>query len=171
MPAVAPDISHSKVGYFWEDRGDRHHCGIDIYASEGNAVVSIADGQVVIIGLFATPAQVRYWNPTYHIIVQHKQNLYCRYAELVNCLVVAGQCVQAGQVIGHVGTVLNKKCIDDKTPTYIQELALKEKFSMLHLEALKRIPTETTFYQGGNLFSEREKEPWMDPMVVLKNVK
>ena len=38
-------------GSFWEDRNDRHHCGIDIYAPIGSDVVSIEDGQVIETGI------------------------------------------------------------------------------------------------------------------------
>jgi murein DD-endopeptidase MepM/ murein hydrolase activator NlpD len=116
VPVAAPANPHETIGNFWEDRGDRHHCGIDIYASEGTEVVSIYDGQVSVIGLFTTPEQVRYWNQTYHIIINHGKRIFCRYAELSDLLVVSGQRVHAGQVIGHVGTVLNEDRIDDMVP-------------------------------------------------------
>ncbi|MEA1984377.1 MAG: hypothetical protein U9N13_01845 [Euryarchaeota archaeon] len=29
------------AGSFWEDRGDRHHCRVDLYAPLGSGVVSI----------------------------------------------------------------------------------------------------------------------------------
>ena len=57
--------SHSKIvptagspGSFWEDRGDRHHSGIDIYAPEGSNVLSIEDGKVIDIGIFTSPDRV-----------------------------------------------------------------------------------------------------------------
>jgi murein DD-endopeptidase MepM/ murein hydrolase activator NlpD len=39
------------AGSFWEDRKDRHHCGIDIYAPKGSEVVSIEEGVVIGTGI------------------------------------------------------------------------------------------------------------------------
>ena len=38
-------------GSFWEDRDDRRHCGIDIYAPKGSGVIAIEYGKVIDIGL------------------------------------------------------------------------------------------------------------------------
>jgi murein DD-endopeptidase MepM/ murein hydrolase activator NlpD len=170
VPAVAPHIPQEKSGSFWEDRGDRRHCGIDIYASKGSEVVSATDGQVVIIGLFTTPQQVQYWNITYHIIIQHEQNIYCRYAELCDLQAKAGQYVQAGQVIGHVGAVLNDKYIDNNVPNYILGLTSQRRFSMLHFEVMSAIPKWTVLYKGGNLFDKHKQYPWINPLVLLKKI-
>src|SRR5665647_264188 len=40
-----------EVGSFWEDRGDRYHCGVDLYAPENTEVFSVEKGVVAEIGL------------------------------------------------------------------------------------------------------------------------
>ena len=48
LPDARPALpSDGDPGSFWEDRGDRHHAGLDLYAPAGSAVVSIEDGIVV----------------------------------------------------------------------------------------------------------------------------
>ena len=42
-------------GSFWENKKDRYHCEIDIYANVGSIVESIEDGQVIKTGLFTSP--------------------------------------------------------------------------------------------------------------------
>jgi hypothetical protein len=36
-------------GSFWENRDDRHHCGVDIYAPCGSVVVAVESGEVEYI--------------------------------------------------------------------------------------------------------------------------
>ncbi len=74
-------------GSFWEERGDRHHCGIDIYAPEGINVLSIEDGKVREIGKFTSADKIQYWNTTYFIFVENENRLLCKYAELANVTV------------------------------------------------------------------------------------
>jgi len=63
--------SYSKIlaasgcqGAFWEDRGDRYHCGVDIYASEGSNVLSIEDGKVFRCRNIYIQDRILYWK--YH---------------------------------------------------------------------------------------------------------
>ena len=46
-------------GSFWENRGDRHHCGIDIYAPANSEVLSITDGMVMDVGIFTTSDKMK----------------------------------------------------------------------------------------------------------------
>lgn len=67
------DISaDGSPGSFWENRQDRFHCGIDIYAPAGSDVLSIEDGEVIDIGIFTAPAKVPYWNITKYITIKKK---------------------------------------------------------------------------------------------------
>ncbi|MDQ1252495.1 MAG: hypothetical protein QG646_1616 [Euryarchaeota archaeon] len=35
-----------EAGSFWENRGDRYHCGVDLYVPENTEVISIENGVV-----------------------------------------------------------------------------------------------------------------------------
>ena len=78
--------SYSKIiptsysqGSFWEDRGDRRHCGIDIYAPKGSIVLSVEEGKVLETGLFTSPKILYYWNKTYYVLMKNKSGLICKY--------------------------------------------------------------------------------------------
>jgi len=70
------------LGSFWECRGDRYHCGVDIYAPEGSQVLALESGLLVDMGVFTMPEQVDYWNKTYFIVLMHRSDLFVCYAEL-----------------------------------------------------------------------------------------
>ena len=107
------------TGSFWEDRGDRRHCGIDIYAPKGSDVVSVDTGEIIDIGIFTSPKVNTYWNLKKYIIIQSQENLFFKYAELEDVTVYIRQLVKAGQIIGHVGSVLKLNKISEKEPKYI----------------------------------------------------
>ena len=69
-------------GSFWEDRGDRFHCGIDLYAPKGSDVVTVERGIVIDIGIATTPKKIPYWNKTYYIIIKNISGTFCKYSEL-----------------------------------------------------------------------------------------
>ena len=171
--------SHSKSiptigfpGSFWEDRDDRYHCGVDIYAPEGSGVLSIEDGEVIDIGISTSPNLVPYWHKTSYVSIKNrnKQGHICKYAELGDIKVKIGDSVQAGQLIGHVGLVLNLDKITDDSPLYIQKIKKKENGSMLHFELFKSPPIMTNVdfdYLGGNLFCDFKPESLLDPTKYL----
>ena len=73
------------------------HKGIDISTfRSGDAVVATADGQVVALGF----DQDGFGN---NVIIRHKHGFYTRYAHMLRFSVHAGQRVQQGDVIGHIG--------------------------------------------------------------------
>ena len=126
-----PD-SYSKIiptsnsqGSFWADRGDRRHCGIDIYAPVGSKVLSIEDGLVVEVGLFTSPAVLPYWNVTKYLVIKTTDGLFCKYAELGKVTVTVREFVKSGQIIGYIGLVLNIDKISDNSPKYIQKIKRK----------------------------------------------
>jgi murein DD-endopeptidase MepM/ murein hydrolase activator NlpD len=53
-------IPTSGSGSFWEDRGDRHHYGVDIYAPDNSDVLSIEDGKIIDIGIFTSLDKIPY---------------------------------------------------------------------------------------------------------------
>ena len=143
-------------GSFWEDRGDRWHCGIDIYAPKGSDVVTIEGGKVTDIGLFTSSSQTPYWNTTYFVFIQNIEGKMCKYAELQDATVRIDEQVHPGQLIGHIGQVVNSKRVPDKSPVYIQKLVKKKRFTMLHFELYKGTPPLSKKYLGGNWYGSKK---------------
>jgi murein DD-endopeptidase MepM/ murein hydrolase activator NlpD len=170
--------SHSKniptdgsPGSFWEDRGDRHHCGIDIYAPEGSDVIAIENGKVIDIGLFTSSLWIPYWNTTYYILIKNTLGYICKYAELRDVNVDVDNQVSSGRLIGHVGQVLNNQNITKKSPSYIKKLLRKNKLSMLHLELLKAPPIHPKKYLGGNWYGSKKPRYFVNPTSYLLSIK
>ena len=152
----------SAPGGFWENRGDRHHCGVDIYAARGSEVVALDEGLVLEVGRFTSPEQLVYWNVTYYVLIEHRGGLTAKYAEMEDAVVTAGGRVKGGAVVGHVGSVLDLARIDATAPTYIQRLAQNNHGSMLHLELYTTPPMTRDDYLGGNLFTGERPENLVD---------
>lgn len=157
------------AGSFWEDRGDRRHAGMDLYAPAGTEVVSIEDGKVLSTGIFTSQDLVPYWNRTCQVTIAHVSGIFCRYAELRDLTVEAGVKVDGGGIIGHVGEVLNLSLIGAGSPVYIQELKERGRPSMLHLEVFTSAPGPDPNYLGGNWFSSRKPAHLADPARVLRD--
>jgi murein DD-endopeptidase MepM/ murein hydrolase activator NlpD len=169
--------SYSKVipkkscpGSFWEDRGDRHHCGIDIYAPVGSDVISLKDGYVIETGIFTNKNILTYWNKTKYLIIKNIDGFYCVYAELEDVVVRENEPVKTGQVIGHVGRVLNKNRITKNAPLYIQKIKNNDKLSMLHFEVYNSNPDRDKKYLGGNWFGKNKPKNIIDPNYYIKKV-
>jgi len=161
--------SNGEPGSFWEDRADRHHCGVDIYAPKGSEVLSIENGKVLEIGIFTSPEEVDYWNKTYYILILNEPGSIGKYAELEDVRVKARDIVYTGQLIGHVGSVLNAKRITVKSPSYIQSLKKKGNISMLHFELYTSNPVEDDKYLGSNWFGSGKPENLGDPTEYLES--
>jgi murein DD-endopeptidase MepM/ murein hydrolase activator NlpD len=159
---------HGAEGAFWEDRGDRHHCGVDIYAPEGSDVLAMDDGRVLEVGMFTAPEKVPYWNVSHYIFIHHGDGVIARYAELRDVTVEPAQAVKAGQRIGHVGSVINVQKIKASSPGYILRLKLNGRASMLHLELYRSLQGSEDAYLGGNTFSGVKPGGLLDPTAVLK---
>lgn len=158
-------------GSFWENREDRYHCGVDIYAPEGSEVLSVEDGKVIGVGIFTSPKIIPYWNTTYYIVIENKSGFICKYAELGDVTVKTDDSVKAGQLIGHVGMVLNSDKITENSPEYIQKIKKKNHLSMLHFELYNNeSQNETTNYLGGNWFDNRKPKNLLDPTNYLKEL-
>lgn len=157
-------------GSFWEDRGDRQHCGIDIYAPAASEALAIEDGEVMEVGTFTTPEKVPYWNDTRYVLVENKTGPVCKYAELGEVVVAAGEFVEAGQLIGHVGIVLDTTKITHDSPPYIQKLKKSENLSMLHFELYSLPPGDTEDYLGGNWFGGSRPKNLLDPGGYLRSI-
>jgi murein DD-endopeptidase MepM/ murein hydrolase activator NlpD len=155
-------------GSFWENRGDRHHAGVDMYAPAFSDVIAIEDGEVLEVSEFTSPDKIPYWNVTYAILVKNDDGLLLRYAELYDAVVSPGDKIQAGCLLGHVGLVLNLDKINETSPRYIQKLKEKGAPSMLHFEMHQELPDITIKYLGGNFFVEKKPQGLIDPTNYLK---
>ncbi len=155
-------------GGFWENRGDRHHCGVDIYAPFGSEVRAVESGVVVNISVFTSPEIIPYWNKTFAVTVRSSFNYYFKYAEMNDVVVHQDQKLRAGQLVGHVGKVLNPSQIDDSSPDYIRRLNEQSQQSMLHFEVYRTNPS-ISHYCGGNYFSDGQPEHLMDPTPFLNH--
>ena len=170
LPGFEPVLPREgNPGSFWEDRGDRHHAGVDLYAPVGSRVVAIEDGTVISVGIFTSPELVRYWNRTFQVTISHASGVFCRYAELGGVVVEPGVSLSGGGLIGHVGEVLNLPLIGPEAPPYIRALKEQGHGSMLHFEAFSSPPSLAPEYRGGN-WSSRERPPYLlDPALLLRD--
>jgi murein DD-endopeptidase MepM/ murein hydrolase activator NlpD len=132
-------------------------------------VVSIEDGRVISAGVFTSPRLLPYWNTTYQVTIAHASGIFCRYAELGVRTVGEGADVSGGEVIGHVGEVLNLSRIGAGAPRYIITLKEQGHASMLHLEVFTSVPGPSPEYRGGNWFSQERPPDLMDPATVLRD--
>lgn len=174
---IAPEKAHlrkvpqkGEAGSFWEERGDRFHCGVDLYAPENTEVLSIEEGVVSETGLMTSPEILPYWNPTYYVIIKNISGTFFKYGELAEGTVQKGDKVDSGQLVGYVGMVLNCAKVDESSPPYIRKLKNKNP-SMLHFELWKGKPiTSHRNYLGGNWFSEKKPENLIDPAEYLASI-
>ena len=157
------------TGSFWKWRGDRHHCGVDLFAPVGSPVVAIEAGRVIRRGAFTSPARRPYWNGTFFVLVRHDSGVVAKYAELGKVFVRTGQSVAAGQQIGLVGRVLNPKRVDKASPRYIRQMVRKARVSMLHFELYSAPVKESKHYAGGNWFTDRKPPRLLDPTDYLRS--
>ena len=163
--------SPGKPGGYLEQRGDRWHCGVDIYAPAGSKILAVEQGTIIEVSLFTSPKKVAYWNSTYQIILKGDSGYYYRYAELEKANVSTDDHVQSGQMIGVVGEVLNKEKIDERSPHYIQRLRNDQHLSMLHLEVYTERPVPHKRYLGGNWFDRFPPHHLVNPEKILPQEK
>lgn len=159
------------LGSFWRDRGDRYHCGIDIFAPPGSAVIAIESGQVVDKGIFTSPSHNRYWNTTSYITIKSSENILYKYASLSQTFIHVGDFIEGGQDIGLIGLVINKFKIAPQTPMFVREYIENNLMSMLHLEMYKSPISEVRPYSGGNYFGRTKPDSLLDPNVFLYQVR
>lgn len=83
--------------------------------------------------------------------------------------VETGESIKAGQLIGHVGLVLDTGKITPDSPPYIQKLKKRENPSMLHFELYSSPPDDTEDYLGGNWFGDLKPKNLLDPADYLRS--
>lgn len=163
-------IPKKGLGSFGENRGDRIHTGVDLYAPKGNIVSSVESGVVIAIEVFTTPQINKYWNITYFAAIKNHSGNICKYCELEDVFVGIGQQIQAGDCIGTVGSVLNFDLIDENSPLYIQQIKQTGRSSMLHFELYSSPPATPENYSGGNIFGACLPDNLLNPTDLLINL-
>ncbi|MFP4527359.1 MAG: M23 family metallopeptidase [Candidatus Kapaibacterium sp.] len=161
---------HERAGAFWENRGDRRHCGVDIYAPPGEPVFAVNDGVCIETGLFTSPELNPYWNQTYFVIIQTADGHFVKYAEMRDIYISAGERIRSGDRIGEVGRVINPDAVDKSAPEYIRRLAFEDQSSMLHLEVYSANDYILEDYLGGNYFGIRRPAALVDPIQYLSDL-
>ena len=154
-------------GSFWENRGDRFHVGVDIFAPPGADVLAVQNGKVIDIGIFTTPEQAKHLNKSYYITIKTSQNLNIKYAEVTNIVVRIGDFVNAGQKIAEVAKVLNEEHLSHNTPHYLRDMIEKGMVSMLHLESYIAPIAEVRPYSYGNYLGKTKPYSVIDPTLFL----
>jgi len=163
-------VPRTGPGSFWEDRGDRRHCGVDLYAPQGTAVLAMDEGEVVRVGVMTSPRRNPYWNMTRYVVLRHGP-VFVKYGELGRVDVRTGEKILSGRKIGEVGLVLDKDRIRPDSPLYIRRLGRRNP-SMLHLEFYREKPAvRGRHYLGGNWFAEGRPAGLLDPTPVLSDLK
>lgn len=148
-------------GSFGENRGDRIHCGTDIYAPFGSDVLAVESAEVIDMGVFTSPDIIPYWNKTYFIAAKSGEFIII-YAELGEVFVNKGETIERKQRIGSVGLVLNAEKIGNDAPDYIRSLKHNRHQSMLHLEIRKVPYLHIDNYLAGNYFGAHLPECFVE---------
>lgn len=92
-------LSGFRITTYFGERGvfQRFHTGIDLAAAYGTPIVAAKAGQVEVAGW----SSVGYG---FHVVLDHGGGVETLYAHMSRIAVRAGQWVEAGQVIGYVGS-------------------------------------------------------------------
>ena len=53
--------NNNESGSFWENRNDRYHCGVDIYAPKLSEVKSVENGRIINFGKFTSSDIIIFW--------------------------------------------------------------------------------------------------------------
>lgn len=155
-------------GSFWEERNDRHNCGIDLYAPAGAEVLSIEGGKIIETGVFADMLRENYFNLTYYVVIKSEEKLNYKYAGLSQICVETGESIGSGSCLGLLGNLINRDRVTDKDPFHIREMIYKNMTSLLHIEIYKSPITEVKPYSCGNLVGTDSKPAsLLDPANVL----
>lgn len=159
---------HGDAGSFWEDRGDRRHCGVDLHTPAGSRVLAIVEGTVLRTGIQTSPHRLPYWNRTYYVLVKGERGHIIRYAELEELSVREGDRIEEGQCLGRVGAVIDLSRIDERAPVYIRRLGEEGTCCMLHLEIYSAMPDSLDRYLGGNWFGNTPPAFLINPAELLR---
>ena len=158
-------------GSFWEDRDEQFNCGVDIYAPEGSEVLAIERGLVFKIEKFTTPEETAYWNETYYVVVKTPHKIFFKYCELGEVNVEVGDEINAGDIIGKVGQVINQDKLTLDVPYYIMEMVNNDMLSRLHIELYKFPVIEIMPYYAGNFLGKQKPYSLLNPGLFLNGTR
>jgi len=101
MPISNRDLRHEPGGFGWRIhpiyKTPEFHPGMDFAAPQGTEIFATANGVVTV----ADDKSQGYGN---HVVIDHGYGYETLYGHMVKFIVVVGQQVKRGQVIGYVGT-------------------------------------------------------------------
>lgn len=151
------------LGCFWEERGDKLHCGVDIYAPPFSDVISIESGQVIDKGKYSSPENKPWFNLTYYIVIKSAEKIMFKYTGLGEIFVHIGDYISSGQIIATLIESLNRENINHRTPFHMRELAHLGRTCMLHLELYKAPVTECRPYEFGEFQGKYKPQSLINP--------
>lgn len=96
---IWPVPSYYDYDWITQMFGNNGHMGIDIAAPEGTAVYAVDDGYVISASY--------HWSWGNNVYIEHNSVYNTRYAHLTSYVVQAGDYVNAGDLIGYVGSTGN----------------------------------------------------------------
>ena len=102
---IIKNYSSSELQYSKTYGDMRLHTGIDLKAKKGTAVSACADGVVESIELNTTMGNV--------VTIDHKNGICAKYASIENLEIEIGDSVEAGDIIGTLGTI-PAECMDEE---------------------------------------------------------
>ena len=153
LGVVCPIPDPSSQGAFGAARTHDIHTGVDLYCPKGSEVYAVERGTVVAVVPFTGPATEPpspWWHPTWAILVEGSEHVLC-YGE-VEPLVLAGEPVEPGQLIGRVLQVLKK---DKGKP-----------MTMLHFEMYTRGTNDPVWWRLG----QPKPDCLLDPTPLLSRM-
>lgn len=147
-PLPGADRFSSYSGSFAAERKHDIHTGIDIYCEPNQVCCAMESGEVVKIEIFTGPnaePTSPWWNETQAVFVEGKTGVIV-YGEIKPLSTIkVGKKISAGQILGHVLTVLKK---DKGLP-----------MTMLHVELYEKGTRETVVWGLG----ENKPQTLLDP--------
>jgi murein DD-endopeptidase MepM/ murein hydrolase activator NlpD len=101
MPIANKDLNHAPGGFGWRIhpiyKTPEFHPGMDFAAPQGTEIYATGDGTVTV----ADDKSQGYGN---HVVIDHGYGYETLYGHMLKFVVVAGQKVKRGQLIGYVGS-------------------------------------------------------------------
>jgi hypothetical protein len=143
---------HPHVGSFGYERRNHTHEGVDLYAPQGTPVYAVEDCYKLSSFPFTGPAaDSPWWNDTKALMVRGASGVVV-YGEIIPLHFALHERIKAGQMIGHVETVLKKN--------------KGRPMSMLHLEFYEDGVQECATWEPG-----QPQPQWLqDPTPLLRHL-